>query len=53
VSTPPTLVLASASPGRLATLRRAGLNPVVVVSGVDEDAELVRARDVYGPLEPA
>ena len=32
----PRLVLASASPGRLATLRRAGLDPEVVVSGVDE-----------------
>jgi septum formation protein len=31
-----TLVLASQSPARLATLRAAGVEPVVVVSGVDE-----------------
>jgi septum formation protein len=30
-------VLASASPARLATLRRAGIEPEVIVSGVDED----------------
>jgi len=32
------LVLASASPARLAVLRAAGIEPVVRVSGVDEDA---------------
>jgi septum formation protein len=31
------LVLGSASPGRLKVLRQAGIEPVVVVSGVDED----------------
>jgi septum formation protein len=32
------VVLGSASPGRLAVLRQAGIDPLVVVSGVDEDA---------------
>ncbi|MBO0842714.1 MAG: septum formation inhibitor Maf [Nocardioides sp.] len=32
----PTLVLASQSPARLQTLRSAGIDPVVIVSGVDE-----------------
>ncbi|MEU8270232.1 nucleoside triphosphate pyrophosphatase [Sphaerisporangium sp. NPDC049002] len=32
------IVLASSSPARLALLRSAGLDPTVVVSGVDEDA---------------
>ena len=32
------VVLASASPGRRTVLRQAGIDPVVVVSGADEDA---------------
>lgn len=38
-------VLGSASPGRLKVLRQAGIDPLVVVSGVDEDA-------VIAGLEP-
>ncbi|MEZ0492810.1 nucleoside triphosphate pyrophosphatase [Kineococcus sp. TBRC 1896] len=41
------LLLASASPARLATLRAAGLDPAVLVSGVDEPAVVER----YGVTE--
>jgi septum formation protein len=36
------VVLASASPGRRKVLRQAGIDPLVVVSGVDEDAVMAR-----------
>jgi septum formation protein len=44
----PRLVLASASPARLKTLRAAGIEPAVVVSSVDEDAVVAR----YGVSDP-
>ncbi len=60
------LILASASPARLKTLRSAGLDPEVIVSGVDEDviceptvAELVatlarlKAEAVVATLPPS
>jgi len=46
---PVPLVLASQSPARLATLRSAGVEPLVIVSHVDEDAILAAA----GTLAPA
>ena len=46
-------VLASSSPARLATLRTAGIEPRVVVSGVDEDAVLAAAVEERGKLTPA
>lgn len=50
---PVQLVLASASPARLKTLRAAGVEPEVIVSDVDEDAVMAAAEALYGPLEPA
>lgn len=47
------LVLASASPARLATLRSAGVEPIVQVSRVDEDAALAAAEAIHGRLSPA
>ncbi len=38
------LLLASASPARLATLRAAGIEPIVQVSSVDEEAVLAAAK---------
>lgn len=42
------LYLASTSPARLATLRAAGIEPVVIAPGVDEEAAVAAA----GPLSP-
>jgi len=39
------LVLASASPARLNVLRQAGVDPLVIVSNVDEDALMAEHRD--------
>jgi septum formation protein len=44
------LLLASQSPARLATLRSAGIEPVVQVSGVDEAVVLDEAVADHGPL---
>ncbi len=47
------LVLASASPARLATLVAAGVQPLVRVSAVDEDAVLAAAEQANGRLAAA
>lgn len=44
------LVLASASTGRLRVLRQAGADPLVLVSGVDEDA-IIAAQHAAPPAE--
>lgn len=45
------LVLASASPGRRKVLRQAGIDPLVVVSGVDEDAVVATLEPSASPAE--
>jgi septum formation protein len=49
----PSLLLASASPARRSTLRAAGVDPLVRVSSVDEDAAVADAVASQGRLEPA
>jgi septum formation protein len=44
------LYLASTSPARLALLRAAGIEPVVVPSNVDEEAAVAAAEAEHGPL---
>jgi septum formation protein len=44
-------VLASASPGRRKVLRQAGIDPIVIVSGVDEDAAMARLEPTATPAE--
>jgi septum formation protein len=43
------LVLGSASPGRLKVLRQAGIDPLVAVSGVDEDAVIAALGSETSP----
>jgi septum formation protein len=45
------VVLASASPGRRKVLRQAGIDPLVVVSGVDEDAVIAALDPEASPAE--
>ncbi len=53
VPTVPRLVLASQSPARLATLRSAGLDPEVVVSGVDESTVPLTGRPTTRRSSPS
>jgi len=43
------VILASASPGRRRVLRQAGIDPLVIVSGVDEDAIVAGLPDQSPP----
>lgn len=45
------LYLASTSPARLATLRAAGIEPVTIAPGVDEEAAVAAAELDHGPLD--
>jgi len=45
------LVLGSASPGRLKVLRQAGVDPLVMVSGVDEDAVTAALGPAVTPVD--
>ncbi|KUH93784.1 Maf family nucleotide pyrophosphatase [Mycobacterium sp. IS-3022] len=45
------VVLASASPGRRKVLRQAGIDPLVIVSGVDEDAVAAGLHPAATPAE--
>ncbi|OBB91469.1 nucleoside triphosphate pyrophosphatase [Mycobacterium sp. 852002-30065_SCH5024008] len=45
------LVLGSASSGRLQVLRQAGIDPLVVVSGVDENAVIAELQPEAAPAE--
>lgn len=49
----PRLLLASASPARAATLRAAGIDPLVQVADIDETAVLARARSARPAVDVA
>ncbi len=49
----PRIVLASSSPSRLSVLRSAGVEPLVLVPGVDEDAAVAELRSRVADATPA
>lgn len=51
--TSPRLVLASASPARAALLHSAGVEPIIRVAGVDEDALVTAHTAAHGPASVA